>query len=356
MQNLNPYRKNYIGISRDHSGSMSNLRVTATKDYNGLISDIRDGSNKEGIDTVVSVIKCGSGYAAQNLWEVQNSSVNAIRELEHQNYDTTGSQTPLFDSIGELIDALERVPDVSDPNVSFLVMAITDGYNNCNRIWNSTTLRNKIEKLQRTDRWTFLFRVPKGTYKRELSAALGVPEGNILEWDLNERGMQASSQATKVGIQTYYANRAKGIGATKSFFTADLSTIKKADVQSALVDISRDVVIWNVNTIGEGKAGIKPFCESKLMARPFKKGAAFYELVKYEKAVQDHKLIVVRDKKSGKVYYGNAARDLLGIPTYGTIKLKPAGSGDYEVFIQSTSTNRILPIDSKVLYWDNVGL
>jgi hypothetical protein len=75
--------------------------------------------------------------------------------------------------------------------------------------------------------------------------------------------------------------------------------------------------------------------------------------MKTEKIVQGYKQIAVRNKKSGAVYAGQAARQLLQLPSTGNITLKPGTHGDWDIYIQSTSLNRILPAASSVLYWKN---
>ena len=154
--------KNYIGISLDTSASMRGITRAAGKDYNENIEGIKEEAEKHKIDTIVSVVKCGVGRMATIEREVVNSSVNAIKPIMDGMYKADGMATPLFDSIGELISIMENVPDKDDPEVSFLIMAITDGKENSSKKWNVRTLSEKIRKLQATDRWSFIFRVPKG--------------------------------------------------------------------------------------------------------------------------------------------------------------------------------------------------
>ena len=86
------------------------------------------------------------------------------------------------------------------------------------------------------------------------------------------------------------------------------------------------------------------------------KGAAFYQLVKTEKKVQNYKLVALRVKTSGKVYCGEEARNMLGIGgAVGTVRLVPGDHGKFDVFIQSTSVNRKIPAGTEVLYWPRVG-
>ena len=86
------------------------------------------------------------------------------------------------------------------------------------------------------------------------------------------------------------------------------------------------------------------------------KGAAFYQLIKTEKKVQDYKLVALRVKTSGKVYCGADARSMLGIgQAVGTVRLVPGDHGKFDVFIQSTSVNRKIPAGTEVMYWPKVG-
>src|SRR5438270_843081 len=127
--------KNYIGISRDHSGSMYSLTSAATRDYNSNIEAIKQAASNGGQDTVVSIVRCGVGQTGRVEREVTNCGINTLRLLNERDYRADGGRTPLFDSVGDLIRQFESSPDAKDPNVSFLVMAITDGHNNATYDW-----------------------------------------------------------------------------------------------------------------------------------------------------------------------------------------------------------------------------
>ena len=343
--------KNYIGFSCDHSGSMSHIARFAARDYNANIAAIQEASAAQNIDTVVSVMQCGIGRPAENKFSIVNSSVTRLTPIPESSYVANGNYTPLFDSVGDIIDQFKKVPDFDDPTVSFLIMVVTDGGDNASRKWTGRSLGQEIQRLQATDRWTFVFRVPRGD-KRGL-VSLGIPEANILEWDQSERGVQVATQATTKGFQNFYADRAAGKGSTATFY-ADLSKVDAATVKAQLVDISSEISIWSVLPQEDGNQ-VRDFCEKRLGASGMLKGAAFYELTKLEKKVQDYKEIVIRDKSSKMIYGGKAARDLLGLPHHGDVKLAPGNHGNYDIFIQSTSVNRKLPAGSSVLYWPKVG-
>lgn len=341
--------KQYIGISRDHSASMEPLRQPAMRDYNEMIASIRDAASVNSIDTVVSVVKCGHGTRAIVARDIVNSSVHALQPLERYEADAGG--TPLWDSVGELIDIFSTLPDANDPNVAFLVTVITDGEENRSYKWTAMRLINRMRELQATDRWTFVFRVPRG-YGRTL-AKFGVPEGNILEWEQTAKGLEKTSTETQTALRSYFDGRSRGINSTQTFYTS-LKDVSQAEIKAVMTDISKEVSIWTVPD-DENDEQIKPFCEKRLN-RDMLKGAAFYQLTKKENAVQDYKCICVRDKNTKAVYGGDAARDILGLPKYGTVKLAPGNHGDWDIFIQSTSVNRKLKAGTDLLYWPKAPL
>jgi len=246
-------KKTYIGISRDHSVSMRSLTKAAAKDYNETISSIAAEAAAVSQDTIVSVVECGQTTKRV----VVNSSVNALKPLNEGEYLAYAGSTALFDSIGDLITQLEATPDANDPDVTFLVMAITDGEENSSRNWPAYRLMDKIQQLQRSDRWTFVFRVPRG-YAASL-ARQGVPIGNILEWDQTDRGFAASTEATRSAFSDYYKGVSSGAMKSTTKFYANMADVSLKDVKKTLTDISPYVNLWYVDQ----KDSIRPFCERK---------------------------------------------------------------------------------------------
>lgn len=81
----------------------------------------------------------------------------------------------------------------------------------------------------------------------------------------------------------------------------------------------------------------------------FKVGRGFYQFTKTEE-IQERKEVVLRDKVSGDMWTGAKAREMIGLP-YGTRDtLKPVFLKDYDVFVQSTSANRVLMPGTMFLY------
>lgn len=337
--------KQYVGFSRDHSASMRHIAHVAARDYNSKVETIRTAATVNGIDTIVSVVECGAGRTSQTKTVVLNSSVSALKLIPDRGYIADGMGTPLYDSVVDLINIFKAVPDANSPDVSFLVMAITDGDENASRTTGSQ-LGAMIRQLEATDRWTFVFRVPRGA-KAKVVRALGIHEGNVLEWDQTERGVQQAAQRDAEAFTEYFTGRTRGVTRTSAFYT-DLSKVSSADVAATLTDISSEVTLWPVTEIAE----IKPFVEARNNGE-LKRGAAFYQLTKKEDEVQENKIILVRDKTTQAIYTGSAARVMLGLNTYGTVRVVPGNHGNFDVFIQSTSVNRKLMPGTTVVYWEN---
>lgn len=94
---------------------------------------------------------------------------------------------------------------------------------------------------------------------------------------------------------------------------------------------------------------IKSFAEK--MGATFEKGRGFYEFTKTV-TVQKKKEVVLEDKRSGDLFTGDEARKMIGLPFgyEGRINPRDASLEGYNVFIQSTSTNRKLLKGTRFLY------
>lgn len=340
--------KNYIGFARDHSGSMRSIAQAERIDYNDQLATIQAAATQHNQDTIVSVVTIGVGASPTVGREVVNSNVSVLKPLGSYQADASG--TPMIASVFELIDILSRVPDAADENVSFLVMVTTDGQETQARS-RGPELARRIKELQATDRWTFVFRVPRGGEAQ--LRQLGITGVNVFEWDQTQKGVQASTQANNEAFTEYFSGRSKGMKSTKKFY-ANLADISITEVKKALVDVSTEVLFWPVSQ-ADNQSLIRPFIEGKLNGDPMVRGGAFYQLIKTEPRVQANKRIAIRDKATGAVFAGDAARQMLALPNVGTVRLAPDDLSQYEVYIQSTSVNRKLDAGTSLMYWKGVG-
>lgn len=336
--------KNYIGLVNDHSGSMEPIKFAALKDYNTNIGAIKNAATREMLDTVVSVVGIGLGHGVERQIVISNPHV--LKEIT--NWPCPGG-TPLYDGIGNMIELFDSLPDAQDSHVSFLIMVTTDGEEGHSRKYSERMLADLINARQATGRWTFVLRVPKDYVNRREIVNLGIPKDNIQGWETTSAGMAASTVASTKAMDGYFAARSAGAKSSSSFY-ADASKVNLA----ALTEIpAKKISEYLVPPEFNGK-WIRDFILTKRMK--FLKGAAFFQLTKTEPKLTLDKIILLRDKQTGKYFGGPDARKMLGLPTDRNARLHPGDHGQFDIFVQSKSLNRHLVEGTGVMYWEDQGV
>ena len=333
--------KNYISFVNDHSGSMYSIAQAAIKDFNANITAIKDSASRDMLDTVVSVCEIGNPDVKLSV-TVSNPHVLREKTL----WQTAGG-TPLWTGTLRLIEMLQKLPDAQKEDVSFLVLLTTDG--EATDHGTHYALRAAMQPLLSTGRWTFVARVPSdiGYDTERKFLDLGIPAGNIQRWETTAAGMAKSTAQTTQAMSNYFTARSSGLKSSSVFY-ADAAQVNV----SALVDISNKVSLYVVDPAKSG-IEIRDFILTKRQV--YLKGSAFYQLTKTEPRVQHDKLIVIRDRATGKVYSGSDARKMIGLPENQNARLHPGDHKNYDIFIQSSSVNRKLVGGTGVLYWEEIG-
>lgn len=335
--------KTYIVFVNDHSGSMESIKNAARVDYNQNIEAIKEGATHEKLDTIVSVIGIGSQGAGTVERQVVISNPHVLNPK--QAWPCPGN-TPLYDALDDAMTLMCGLPDISEPHVSVLVMTTTDGEEYGSRRVTIHDVKSRINSLQNTGRWTFVFRVPKGG--RAQVREFGVPEGNIQEWETTAAGMAATTAVSQTAMRGFMSQQVSGKRSSGSFYS-DATNVNLAQLQEVPPGkISLYVVPPEFN----GK-WIRDFILTK--RTKYLKGSAFYQLTKTEARVQPDKHVLIRDQATGKFFSGDAARDMIGLPKHQNARLNPGDHGKYDIFIQSNSVNRHLVADTGVAYWAEIG-
>ena len=313
----------------DRSSSMHIIRQEALAALNQEIEAIKAGAKKTGIPTYVSVYTFAD-YTTF-LWRKRAEETTPLTLDEYR----PAGMTALRGAIGYSID---NAVDKHDLATSFALHIITDGGENQSTTITHEQLVKKIADMHKTDRWTIFAHGPAGS--RAYMLILGIPTGNIAEWEQTVAGVQKMSGATGQSISNYYDARA--IGATRSttmLVTPDLSGVKVEDKLTPvfgykLLEVTKETKI-------------KEFVESNV-GKAYRPGAAFYQLMKKER-VEPNKGVLVMNKTNKRVFGGAEARQLIGLAPTGRCRVEPGNHANYDIFIQSLSTNRILPRGTKLL-------
>jgi hypothetical protein len=340
----------------DHSGSMDHLVNAAIADKNAIISTVVEEASAKKLNTVVSVVQVG--VASCNAFAVP-AKAEALATTRTYRSDwpnvlhwsanphvlapvtkwPTPGQTPLWDGITLGVLSALAAPDAQGPDQAFVLFVTTDGEDNASRV-PPESLRRLLAEVSASGNWTFAFRVPRG--KERMLDCLSLPQGAVQVWDTTVQGMASSTKVSKAAVSSYMASRASGVRGSNAFY-AQAAGISR----SGLTEINPGA--YSLYVVGQDEMGkeILPFILSKRMSMHI--GAAFYQLTKTEARVTPDKKFVLREKKTGKVFEGDV-RAALGLPTVSNVRLHPGDHGEWDIFIQSHSTNRQLVAGTGVLY------
>ncbi len=336
-----PLRDNVI-IVVDRSSSMQGIWPTVQRLHAKLVEDFRNSARDLGRRIDLTTITFA------NAVEIHSTTKDIARVTSTQpgiNNVTTGGMTALWDAVGR---AVEEGSEHLSYETSHLIIVLTDGEENRSQQFTLASIKKLMAEKTATDTWTFTFQVPPRE-KRQFCLATGVPEGNVVEWEATERGAQETFSATSKAASSYLVSRSSGLRSSKGFYTTDMAGVSKSDVKSALKamdDVSGTCKVLSAPRDCE----IRPFIELKGLT--YQRGAAFYQLVKTEKAIQDYKKLIITEIGKPGIFCGTSeARQLLGLPQHGTVKIVPGDHAGFEIFVQSTSVNRRIPAGTKVVYY-----
>jgi hypothetical protein len=328
--------KNYVALVVDESGSMQYLAGDAISAFNGVLETVKAKTFEQHQETLISLYKFSS--RPERVYD--SVGVSQASPLTHGSYRPAG-QTALRDAVALAIADFSSRPDAYRSDVSFLVIVVTDGQEN-NSIIPESHLRDMIVAKQATDRWTFTFNMPPGA--GHYATRFGVPAGNVREWEQTRRGMGETRVETEKGIGSYFEGRSRGATYSANFYdvTPDLSKLKSTAVKKALTDVKADFKVLQV----QKEEVIKDRVEAQGL--DYRVGDAYYQLTKRE-LVQPHKDVLLMEKGKSAIWGGAEARDLLGLPANAGAKVTPGNHANYDIFVQSTSTNRKLVRGTKLL-------
>lgn len=322
--------KNHIIFLIDSSGSMDHLKDSVISVFNQQMEHIIETSKKTEQETRVSVYTFDN--AVNNIcWDV-----DCLRSPSIEKFYKIGGMTAMLDAFIVSIDDVSKIPQIYG-DYSQLIIAISDGGNNVNN-YRTTELKRKINAL--SDGWGIVFLGPDKS-SIEQAVSFGIPRENCKTWDItSSKGVADVGATIKTVVTTYMDNRAKGIKG-KGLFSLQVSNLS-GDVFKNLEQLnSKNYTILHVRK----DSVVKEFVESWKI--PFVQGAAYYQLTKTEK-IQVGKHICIKEKSTGKVFTGDNARNILGLPNY-EVKIAAASHPKYDIFIQSISVNRKLIAGTELL-------
>lgn len=327
---------NHIALVLDASASMTHVSGDLIKVADAEIAHLAQRSRELDQETRVSV------YVFNHEVTCVIFDKDVLRLPSIKQFYTTAGMTALVDATMKSQRDLEQTAQMYGDH-AFLTYVLTDGGENRSTTpWN--VLKQKLNELP--DNWTVACLVPDQYGKHE-AKKLGFPADNIAIWDATtSRGVEKGFTTTiRAATENFMTGRARGIRGSKTIFAAGNDQINRDNIKASMgfKRVPKDAyMLLDVRETTE----IRPFVESET-GKPYVLGSAYYQLMKPEK-IQPQKKICVRNRKSGRIYEGDNARQLLGLPDH-EVRVKPEENTEFQVFVQSTSVNRKLVPNTKLI-------
>lgn len=316
--------KDYVIFIVDASGSMNAIKDAVVRTFNSQFENIVATAKTANSETRISLYTFND-KCSRVLFDSNPSSV----KFDSKSY-LPCNNTNIEDAVSDAIDDHRKIEAIH-PDSSFLVILLSDGQQNC---LTRTSLKNKVAGLG--ENWTLMALAPDMVAVHWLKQ-IGFPAGNIKVWEIGtEKGVKEAGDSMRAATTSYYTVRASGAKGAKNLFS--LNPINKTDVEKMEPLSANEYVLLRVTGKKGEKIIISDFVKSWKM--DYIVGSAYYQLTKPEK-VQVNKQVCVRDKRNGRVYSGSNARKILGLPNH-EVKVAPVDYDRYDLFFQSTSTNRHL--------------
>lgn len=274
--------------------------------------------------------------------------------------------TALRDATALAISELKQTAQLHGDH-AFLLFAFTDGEENSSR-GPLAAFQQTLRELP--DNWTVACLVPNIQGKLR-ATSFGFPAGNVEVWSTTSSGVVEVGEKIEHATAGYFKGRSAGVKSSTGLFTQVANKVTAQAVNaSGMKPLDPDkfflfpaVATGNMAVHIPAKTRLKSrpdgikHVEIKQMVestgRPYVLGNAFYELEKSEKWYGNRRIAVI-ETATAKVFLGEQAKQLVGI-TDQTRRIKPfpkdraTGKVEFEVFIESQSTNRLLRVGSRVL-------
>lgn len=326
---------NHIVLVLDASSSMYRVQRELVKVADNQIKYLAQRSKELDQETRITVYTFATDRRNLPLIDCLIYDKDVLRVPSIATLYTANGMTPLVDATVLALDDLAMTPDKYGEH-SFLVYVLTDGMENASRN-SGAFLATKIKNLP--DNWTLATFVPDQTGVFD-AKKVGFPAQNIAVWDATSaKGVEEAGGVIRQATENFMVGRAKGVRGMTNIFAVE--NVSMREVEQSLVPLHYGQFrLYDV----EYKTRIDEFVE-RMTGRAYLVGEAYYQLSKTE-IIQPQKEVAILGKKG--LYTGADARKLLGLPDE-HVKVGPNHNPDYTVFVQSTSNNRNLMPDTKLL-------
>lgn len=324
---------NHIALVLDASYSMKDRAEELIKVADAQIAYLAERSKQLDQETRITV------YTFADKVECVIYDKDVLRLPSIREFYRPAGWTALIDATIQSQDDLALTPEKYGDH-AFLTYILTDGAENYSR-HSPTSLQKRLTNMP--DNWTVAVLVPdqRGVFEAK---RFGFPKDNIATWDATtDQGVVEAGETIRRATETFMTMRKSGVRSSTTLFSTSIGDVNKNTIKEAkLKALPKNK--YQLLDVDEA-APIREWVQGQGIS--YQLGIAFYQLTKRE-TIQPQKNIAVMEKKTNKIYTGAQARNLLGLPD-NEVRVSPDFNPDFEVFVQSTSVNRKLVPNTKLL-------
>lgn len=324
---------NHVVLVLDASASMGPHQFELVRVADGQVKYLARRSQELDQETRVSIYSFNEDVKCL-IYDKDVLRLPSISSLYH-----TGGMTALVDASLKSLDDLSQTATLYGDH-AFLAFVLTDGQENRSRN-HPRTLVDRLNHIP--NNWTVACLVPDQRSVFE-AKGFGFPPDNIAVWDpQSAAGVTEVGETIRRATDNFMQARATGVRSTRTLFSTGLDAVNVKTVHDSLVPLTSNA--YDILPV-HNDSPIREYVYSRGL--DYKIGKGFYQLTKTEN-IQPQKQIAIREKSTNKVFWGDGARDLLGLPHDVNVRVKPNINPEYDVFVQSTSVNRKLLRDTDLL-------
>lgn len=324
---------NHIALVLDASASMYYNREALIQVADSQIKYLAQRSKDLDQETRITV------YVFNTKVECVIYDKDVLRLPSIREFYIPNGMTALIDATLKSQDDLALTPEIYGDH-AFLTYVLTDGQEN-RSLSRPEDLLFRLNSLP--SHWTVAVLVPDQAGKFE-AKKFGFPSDNIAIWDsTSTKGVNEAGDKIRQATETFMVSRASGIRGSRSLFSTGVDAVNVNTIQAADLKPLNQFQYTLLPVTAESP--IREWVDKHGL--DYHKGDAFYQLTKTE-TIQPYKKIAIRNKRTGEVYTGQRARDLVGL-SQKEERVKPTYNPEYDVFVQSTSVNRKLVPNTRLL-------
>lgn len=335
MNDSIPNYVNHIVFVIDKSDSMRHRASEVIKVVDDQVKHLARRSQELDQETRVTI------YVFSDTVKCVVYDKDVLRLPSISQFYRTSGMTALIDATIKSQQDLALTPEIYGDH-SFLTYIFTDGQENMSR-HRPSELANLLNN--QPDHWTVGVFVPDIHAMHE-AKKWGFRPGNIMVWNVDSAsGITEVGETIRRTTDAYMTSRSQGVRGTRQLFSTGAEAVNKKTVTAMGVKplLKKQYRLFDVHD----DCQIREFVEDHGLT--YILGRGYYQLTNTV-SIQPQKLVAVMEDKTGKIYLGREARDLIGLPPDVEVRVKANFNPDYTIFIQSTSVNRKLLKDTKFLW------